>query len=195
MWRPLQDGQTPRPCRRRPRRTPGRSPCSEHGRIRSSGCRTRDSRGVRPRRVPARAARRLPAVLASSINELPTLGDGRQSGTSASPSILNSSPGAFAGGGLATLQTGDQVRIDLNTRRVDTLVEPTEWLARPSVPFDTKPVSDTPWQELYRRDVGPLHQGACLDFACHYRDVCRTLPRHNHEWSNASIRSAKAQLP
>jgi len=120
------------------------------------------------------------ALLRQGIKELPTLGDGRQSGTSASPSILNASPEAFAGGGLAKLQTGDQVQIDLNTRRVDALVEPTEWQARPSAPFDTKPVSDTPWQELYRRDVGLLHQGACLDFACHYRDVCRKVPRHNH---------------
>jgi dihydroxy-acid dehydratase len=120
------------------------------------------------------------ALLRQGIKELPTLGDGRQSGTSASPSILNASPEAFAGGGLAKLQTGDQVQIDLNTRRVDALVEPTEWQARPSAPFDTKPVSDTPWQELYRRDVGQLHQGACLDFACHYRDVCRKVPRHNH---------------
>lgn len=120
------------------------------------------------------------ALLRRGIQELPTLGDGRQSGTSASPSILNASPEAYAGGGLAKLQTGDRVRIDLNQRRVDALVDPAEWAARSTNDFDREPASQTPWQELYRAHVGQLHRGACLDFACSYRDVCRQVPRHNH---------------
>lgn len=128
------------------------------------------------------------AILKQGIRELPTLGDGRQSGTSASPSILNASPEAYAGGGLAKLRTGDRVRIDLTTRRVDALVEPAEWQARSMT--DHEPFADqlpmrlranaTPWQELYRNHVGQLHTGGCLEFACEYRNVCRTVPRHNH---------------
>ena len=132
------------------------------------------------------------ALLKRGIRELPTMGDGRQSGTSASPSILNASPEAFAGGGLGKLRTGDRVRVDLNARRVDALVEESDWasrsLANTNAQGDTSPdatpyvyrPSATPWQELYRSHVGQLHTGGCLDFACEYRHVCRTLPRHNH---------------
>ncbi|XZE19874.1 IlvD/Edd family dehydratase [Pirellulaceae bacterium SH449] len=128
------------------------------------------------------------AILKQGIRELPTLGDGRQSGTSASPSILNASPEAYAGGGLAKLRTGDRVRIDLTTRRVDALVDQAEWQARSMT--DNDPLANqlpprlranaTPWQELYRNHVGQLHTGGCLEFACEYRNVCRTVPRHNH---------------
>ena len=114
------------------------------------------------------------------ISELPTLGDGRQSGTAASPSILNASPEAFAGGGLARLRTGDRVRVDLVTRRVDALVPAAEWAARDTSAWDTVPPGATPWQQLYRDHVGQLHTGGCLDFACAFRDVCRTVPRHSH---------------
>ena len=114
------------------------------------------------------------------VTELPTLGDGRQSGTSASPSILNASPEAHAGGGLARLRTGDRVRVDLARRRVDALVPEAEWLARDTSAWEQVPPGDTPWQMLYRRHVGQLHTGACLDFACGFRDVCRTIPRHSH---------------
>jgi dihydroxy-acid dehydratase len=120
------------------------------------------------------------ALLRAGVNELPTLGDGRQSGTSASPSLLNASPEAYAGGGLARLRTGDRVRVDLPRRRVDALVPEAEWKARDVSAFATPPPNATPWQELYRRYVGQLHTGGCLDFACEYRDVCRTVPRHNH---------------
>ena len=120
------------------------------------------------------------ALLRAGIKELPTLGDGRQSGTSASPSILNASPEAYAGGGLARLRTGDRVRVDLKTRRVDALVPETEWTARDTSAFATPPSNATPWQQLYRSHVGQLHTGACFDFACEYRAVCATLPRHNH---------------
>ncbi|MFM8539464.1 MAG: IlvD/Edd family dehydratase [Planctomycetaceae bacterium] len=114
------------------------------------------------------------------VTELPTLGDGRQSGTSASPSILNASPEAYAGGGLARLRTGDRVRVDLARRRVDALVPEAEWHARDTTAWEEVPPGDTPWQALYRWHVGQLHTGACLDFACGFRDVCRTIPRHSH---------------
>lgn len=132
------------------------------------------------------------ALLKQGIKELPTLGDGRQSGTSASPSILNASPEAFAGGGLGKLKTGDRVRIDLAARRVDALVSEAEWNARPGMNTNmlTEYAADasnpavrptaTPWQHLYRGHVGQLHTGGCLEFACEFRNVCRTIPRHNH---------------
>jgi dihydroxyacid dehydratase/phosphogluconate dehydratase len=120
------------------------------------------------------------ALLRAGTRELPTLGDGRQSGTSASPSILNASPEAHAGGGLARLRTGDPVRVDLRNRRVDALVPEAAWAARETAPYDAPPENATPWQQLYRSHVGQLHTGACLDFACGFRDVCHTVPRHNH---------------
>jgi dihydroxy-acid dehydratase len=120
------------------------------------------------------------ALIRAGIRELPTLGDGRQSGTSASPSILNASPEALLGGGLAKLRTGDHVRIDLVNRRVDALVPQEEWAARENVVASHLPKTATPWQEIYRNNVGQLHTGGCLDFACDYRDVCKTVPRHNH---------------
>jgi len=120
------------------------------------------------------------ALVRRGISELPTLGDGRQSGTAASPSILNASPEAFAGGGLARLRTGDRVRVDLAARRVDALVPAAEWAARDTSAWDTVPPGATPWQQLYRDHVGQLHTGGCLDFACTFRDVCRTVPRHSH---------------
>jgi xylonate dehydratase len=120
------------------------------------------------------------ALLRAGITELPTMGDGRQSGTSASPSILNASPEAIVGGGLAKLRTGDRVRIDLRSRRVDALVDEGEWAAREVEGLERVPASATPWQEIYRAHVGQLHTGGCLDFACGYREVCRAVPRHNH---------------
>ena len=120
------------------------------------------------------------ALVRRGVSELPTLGDGRQSGTSASPSILNASPEAFAGGGLARLRTGDRVRVDLGRRRVEALVPEAEWLSRDTSAWETVPAGETPWQVLYRGHVGQLHTGACLDFACGLRDVCRTVPRHSH---------------
>ncbi len=120
------------------------------------------------------------AMLRAGVRELPTMGDGRQSGTSASPSILNASPEAFAGGGLARLRTGDRVRVDLNARRVTALVPGPEWEARDTAAWDVAPASATPWQQLYRDHVGQLHTGGCLEFACAFRAVCGTVPRHNH---------------
>jgi dihydroxy-acid dehydratase len=120
------------------------------------------------------------ALLRSGVKELPTMGDGRQSGTSASPSILNASPEAYAGGGLARLQTGDRVVVDLKRRRVDALVPDAEWNARDISQFANQPENATPWQAIYRSHVGQLHTGACLDMACAFRSVCNTVPRHNH---------------
>jgi len=120
------------------------------------------------------------AMLKAGIRELPTLGDGRQSGTSASPSILNAAPEALAGGGLARLQTGDWVRIDLNTCRVDALVPEDQWNARQPIGWENVPATATPWQHIYRHYVGQLHTGGCFDFACQFRSVCDQVPRHNH---------------
>jgi dihydroxyacid dehydratase/phosphogluconate dehydratase len=120
------------------------------------------------------------AWIQRGVRELPTLGDGRQSGTSASPSILNASPEAIAGGGLSKLRTGDRVRIDLRARRVDALVEEAQWAARSQEGMESVPESATPWQKIYREYTGQLHTGGCLDFACSFRNVCKTVPRHNH---------------
>lgn len=120
------------------------------------------------------------AWIQRGIRELPTLGDGRQSGTSASPSILNASPEASVGGGLSKLRTGDRVRIDLRARRVDALVDPVQWAGREGVGSELVSESATPWQKIYREYTGQLHTGGCLDFACSFRHVCNSVPRHNH---------------
>lgn len=120
------------------------------------------------------------AVLKAGINHLPTVGDGRQSGTSESPSILNASPEAVVGGGLALLQTGDRVRLDLNARRLDALVDEAEWQARREAWTPPELVNQTPWQEIYRKTVGQLAQGGCIELATAYRRVAQSLPRDNH---------------
>ncbi len=120
------------------------------------------------------------ALLKQGINHLPTVGDGRQSGTSESPSILNASPEAVVGGGLALLKTGDRVRLDLNTRRMDALVDEAEWQRRRDAWQPPELVNQTPWQEIYRRHVGQLADGGCLELATAYRRVARMLPRDNH---------------
>ena len=120
------------------------------------------------------------AVLKAGINHLPTVGDGRQSGTSESPSILNASPEAVVGGGLALLRTGDRVRLDLNARTLNALVDDAEWQARRDAWTPPELVNQTPWQELYRQHVGQLAQGGCLELATAYRRVRESLPRDNH---------------
>jgi dihydroxy-acid dehydratase len=113
---------------------------------------------------------------------LPCIGDGRQSGTSASPSILNASPEAAVGGGLALLKTGDKVRIDIGKRTANILISKAE-LARRKAAWKPKIVpSQTPWQELQRKFVGQLASGACLDFAVDFQRVAQTkgVPRHSH---------------
>ena len=96
---------------------------------------------------------------------LPCVGDGRQSGTSASPSILNASPEAAVGGGLALLKTGDKVRIDIGKRRADILISDAELAKRKAAWKPHVKESQTPWQELQRKFIGQLASGACLDFA------------------------------
>jgi dihydroxy-acid dehydratase len=113
------------------------------------------------------------ALLKRGITALPCIGDGRQSGTSASPSILNASPEAAVGGGLALLRTGDMIRIDLNARRVDALVDEAEWGRRRAA--WTPPVlnSQTPWQEIARAHTGQLSTGGCFEPATPYLDILR----------------------
>lgn len=120
------------------------------------------------------------AVLKAGINHLPTVGDGRQSGTSESPSILNASPEAVVGGGLALLETGDRVRLDLGACRLDALVPDEEWAARRAAWSPPELRNQTPWQEIYRKNVGQLADGGCLELATAYHKVGRDLPRDNH---------------
>lgn len=119
-------------------------------------------------------------LLKAGINHLPTVGDGRQSGTSESPSILNASPEAAIGGGLALLQTGDKVRLDITNRKLDAIVPEDEWQARKDAWTPDIREHQTPWQELYRTHVGQLSEGGCLEFATNYQRVGRNLPRDNH---------------
>ncbi|MDB5316948.1 MAG: dihydroxy-acid dehydratase [Rhodospirillales bacterium] len=122
------------------------------------------------------------ALLAQGIDALPTMGDGRQSGTSGSPSILNISPEAAVGGGLALLKSGDPIRIDLNTRKVDVLIPDAELAARRDAWTPPKLLHKTPWEEIYRSMVGQLGTGGCLEPATMYLDILTTRgeSRHNH---------------
>ncbi|CAG9232054.1 D-xylonate dehydratase [Paraburkholderia sabiae] len=121
-------------------------------------------------------------LVRQGITSLPCMGDGRQSGTSASPSILNMSPEAAVGGGLALLRTNDRIRVDLNARSVQLLVDEDELeRRRESTTFEI-PRAQTPWQELYRQTVGQLSTGGCLEPATLYLKVIaeRGNPRHSH---------------
>ncbi|AVR95931.1 IlvD/Edd family dehydratase [Pseudoduganella armeniaca] len=120
------------------------------------------------------------ALIKRGVKNLPTLGDGRQSGTSDSPSILNASPESAVGGGLAYVRTGDTIRIDLNAGTCDMLVDDAELARRKAEGIPPVPPSQTPWQELYRATVGQMHTGACMELAVEYRGVAAALPRHNH---------------
>lgn len=120
------------------------------------------------------------ALLKRGITNLPTLGDGRQSGTSDSPSILNASPESAVGGGLAQLRTGDMIHIDLNTGQCNMLVSDEKLARRKTEAAPSIPPSQTPWQEIYRATVGQLESGACMELAIQYRGVGNVLPRHNH---------------
>jgi len=120
------------------------------------------------------------ALVKKGINHLPTVGDGRQSGTSESPSILNASPESVVGGGLALLKTGDRVRLDLNASTLNALVDDAEWAARRAAWRPPEIVSQTPWQEIYRTHVGQLAEGGCLELATAYHKVAQVLARDNH---------------
>jgi dihydroxy-acid dehydratase len=120
------------------------------------------------------------ALLERGIESLPTLGDGRQSGTSDSPSILNASPESASRGGLDWLRTGDRIRIDLNSGICDALVGEDEIARRRAETPPPIPASNTPWEELSREKTGQLSSGAVLEFAVKYRGTSGKVPRHNH---------------
>lgn len=120
------------------------------------------------------------ALLKRGITSLPTIGDGRQSGTADSPSILNASPESAVGGGLAWLRSGDAIRIDFNRGRCDMLVDEAEIERRKRDGIPAVPADATPWQQLYRRTVTQLADGAVIEGADQFRGVGRTPPRHNH---------------
>jgi dihydroxyacid dehydratase/phosphogluconate dehydratase len=120
------------------------------------------------------------ALIKRGIETLPTIGDGRQSGTSDSPSILNAAPESAAGGGLAWLRTGDTIRIDLDAGRCDMLVSGEEIERRKREGIPEFPESQTPWQEIYRSSVDGLDGGGVLEAALKYRGIASKTPRHNH---------------
>ena len=119
-------------------------------------------------------------LLKRGIRMLPCLGDGRQSGTSDSPSILNVSPEAAVGGNLAILQTGDKIRISLSERKVDVLLDDEEIARRRESLQVNPPRNNSPWEQFYREHTGQLETGACLDFATEYHDLRKVVPRHSH---------------
>jgi dihydroxy-acid dehydratase len=126
------------------------------------------------------------ALIKRGILSLPCIGDGRQSGTSGSPSILNASPEAAADGGLAILRTGDKVRIDLNKGDANILITSDE-LKKRRAELKTQggfpyPANQTPWQEVYRSTVGQQATGACMELATHYQNIAGTVgvARDNH---------------
>ena len=125
------------------------------------------------------------ALIKKGINSLPCIGDGRQSGTSGSPSILNASPEAAANGGLALLKTGDRIRIDMNKGTADILISKAE-LARRRAALEEQggfpyPASQTPWQEIQRGMVDQLADGMVLKPAVKYQRVAqKSVPRDNH---------------
>lgn len=119
-------------------------------------------------------------LLKDGVTHLPTVGDGRQSGTSESPSILNASPESVVGGGLALLQTGDRVRLDLNANTMNALVDEDTWQQRRANWQQPELKHQTPWQEMYRMHVGQLADGGCLELATAYQKIRKDLPRDNH---------------
>jgi dihydroxyacid dehydratase/phosphogluconate dehydratase len=119
-------------------------------------------------------------LLKRGVTELPTLGDGRQSGTSGSPSILNASPESAAGGGLAILQSDDRVRVDLKLGTINMLIDEAELARRRSVLVQPVLENHTPWQEIYRNTVGQLADGGVMELATKYKNVRRIIPRHSH---------------
>ncbi|KAI0442813.1 dihydroxy-acid dehydratase [Xylaria telfairii] len=147
-------------------------------------------RGVGPLGYPGAAEvvnMRAPGhLLKRGISDLPCIGDGRQSGTSGSPSILNATPEAADGGNLALLKNGDVVRVDLNKRRVDILISDEELAARRKELEANggyrSPPSHTPWQDIFRREVGGLSEGMILKRAPQFQRVAQSYPalRDNH---------------
>ena len=120
------------------------------------------------------------SLIRKGVTELPTLGDGRQSGTSGSPSILNASPESAVGGGLALLKTGDMLRVDLNLGTMDVLLDETELRKRRDQLKTAVIENQTPWQEMYRSTVGQLSSGGIIELAAKYKKIRNTIPRHSH---------------
>ncbi len=122
------------------------------------------------------------ALITRGIEAIPTLGDGRQSGTADAPSILNISPEAAVGGNIAILRTGDRITLDIPNHRLDVELTDEEiaerWRGHTQPPL----VNQTPWQELFRTYTGQMDTGSCLDFATAYQDVIGTkgMPRDSH---------------
>jgi dihydroxy-acid dehydratase len=146
-------------------------------------------RGAGPKGYPGGAEvvnMRPPAyLLKQGIKALPCIGDGRQSGTSGSPSILNAAPEAADNGGLALLRTGDRLRIDLKDHSADILVPEEELQARRAALMEAGgypiPVSQSPWQDYFRELVEPFDRGMTLRGAAEHRDIARKhRPRDNH---------------
>jgi dihydroxy-acid dehydratase len=147
-------------------------------------------RGAGPKGYPGAAEvvnmRAPDYLLKKGITSLVCIGDGRQSGTSGSPSILNASPEAASNGALAIIETGDRVVLDLNEGRLDLLVDEAELQRRRDVLTTAGgyhyPASQTPWQEIQRSLVGELETGAVLEPAVKYQRIAQTqgLPRDNH---------------
>ena len=125
------------------------------------------------------------ALIKQGVTSLPCIGDGRQSGTSGSPSIVNASPEAAVGGGLALLATGDRVRIDLNKGTANILISDAE-IAQRRAALEQQggyhyPPSQTPWQEIQRGMVDQLADGMVLRPALKYQRVAeKYVPRDNH---------------
>jgi dihydroxy-acid dehydratase len=147
-------------------------------------------RGVGPLGYPGAAEvvnMRAPThLLEKGIRALPCVGDGRQSGTSGSPSILNASPEAAAGGGLAILKNGDKVRIDLNTGACNVLISESE-IAKRRAELAANggykvPEAQTPWQEIFRNTTEQLAQGMIIKGSTKFQRIAKTMgiPRDNH---------------
>lgn len=127
-------------------------------------------------------------LLKRNIRDLPCIGDGRQSGTSGSPSILNATPEAADGGNLAIIRDGDKLRVDLTKRRVDIIGVSDEELKKRREELDAKggyqgPESQTPWQDLFRREVGGLSEGMVMKRAVQFQRVAQKYGdslRDNH---------------
>ncbi|MCA0964641.1 IlvD/Edd family dehydratase [Salipiger bermudensis] len=119
-------------------------------------------------------------LIRAGITSLPTIGDGRQSGTADSPSIVHASPESAEGGGLAWLRSGDTIRIDLNTGRCDMMVDEDEIARRRRETPPAIPSEQTPWQKIYRRETTQLSEGAVMRSAKGFHRIATKPPRHNH---------------
>ena len=146
-------------------------------------------RGAGPKGYPGGAEvvnMRAPVyLLKAGVEALPCIGDGRQSGTSGSPSILNATPEAADNGGLAILRTGDTIRIDLNECSANILISEKEFIERREALLAQGgfpvPESQSPWQQYFRELVQPFDKGMTLRDADNFKDIARkSMPRHNH---------------